>query len=225
METLQETLDWKYSTEVENSYIIAIKGHEKSEEMAKRCLESCQSVGQKASFWDAFDGTGDRIIVPAHSRNKSWLSWLKLVNYKLTRPEVCCLLSHFSLWCRCIEVDAPIVVLEHDAVMLAKYTHHNCFNSLVYLGSSEMVSSNYWNPIPPHAQLGHNYRYMLRTHAYSVDPIMAKNLVAHTISRGIYTAVDVMMKIQEFSIVCFGIFAADMAGKTTINENDSPLKV
>jgi hypothetical protein len=34
-----------------------------------------------------------------------------------------------------------------------------------------------------------------------------------------------MMKMQEFSIVSFGIFAADMAGETTIYEHDVPFKV
>lgn len=224
MEILDETLNWKYITEVENSYIIRIKDHKNSESMAARCMESCKVVGQKAVYWDAFDGTKQKIIVPEHSRNKTWLSWLKLLNYTLTKPEICCLLSHFSLWCRCVEIDMPIVALEHDAIMLQPYTHHNVFNSVVYLGSSEMVRSNYWNPIPPHAQMGHNYRYILRTHSYSIDPLAAKNLIAHTIEKGIYTAVDVMMKIQDISIVSFGIFAADNAGETTIPEHDVPFK-
>lgn len=225
MERLDETLSWSYRTEVAKTYVVTIRGHAGSEAMSARCLESCASVGQEAERFDAFDGTGEGIVVPGHSRGATWLSWLKLVNFTLTSPEVCCLLSHFALWCRCIELDAPIVCLEHDAVMLSPYTHHNVFNSVVYLGSSEMVRSGHWNPIPPHAQLGHNYRYILRTHAYSIDPLAAKNLVAHTLERGIYTAVDVMMKVQDISIVCFGVFATEMAGETTIRENDAPHKV
>jgi GR25 family glycosyltransferase involved in LPS biosynthesis len=225
MEILEPTLNWNYKTEISNSYIITIKNHKNSEIMGQRCLESCNRVGQKAVIWDAFDGTGEKIKVPEHARNTNWLKWLKLTNYSLTKPEICCWLSHFSLWCKCIEEDMPLVALEHDAIMLQPFTHHNVFNSIVYLGSSEQVKSNYWNPIPPHAQMGHNYRYILRTHAYSIDPLVAKNLVSHAIERGIYTAVDVMMKMQEFSIVSFGIFAADMAGETTIYEHDSPYKV
>ncbi len=224
MEILDETFNWKFKTEIENSYIIRIKDNNISESMAHRCINSCQAVGQKAIFWDAFDGTKGNIVVPEHSRNKEWVSWLKLLNCTLTKPEICCFLSHFSLWCKCLEIDQPIVALEHDAIMIKPYTHHNVFNSIVYLGSSEMVRSNYWNPVPPHAQMCHNYRYILRTHAYSVDPLMAKNLVAKTIEKGIYTAVDVFMRLQEFSMVCFGIFAADKAGETTIPENDVPFK-
>ena len=224
MEILNDTLNWKFNLEIENSYIITIKGHAKSEEMAQRCLNSCIMVGQKASIWDAFDGTSENIIIPEHSRNLSHIKWLKLLNFNLTRPEICCFLSHFSLWCRCIELDQPIVALEHDAVMIRPYTHHNVLNSIVYLGSSEMIKSNYWNPIPPHAQMCHNFRYILRTHAYAIDPIVAKNLVAKTIEKGIYTAVDVFMKIPEFSIVCFGIFAGDAKGETTIPENDMKYK-
>lgn len=225
MEHLDDTLNWNYATEVANTFVVTIKGHAGSESMAERCLKSCEAVGQKAERFDAFDGTGDVIVVPEHCRSATWLPWLKLVNTTLTRPEICCLLSHFALWCRCVELDAPIVCLEHDALMLAPYSHHNVFNSVVYLGSSEMVRSRYWNPIPPHAQLGRNYRYILRTHAYAIDPLAAKNLVAHVLERGIYTAVDVMMKVQEISIVCFGVFATEAAGKTTISEHDSPHKV
>lgn len=225
MKILNETLNWNFNLEIENSYIVTIKNHADSEMMAKRCIESCMQVGQKSCIWDAFDGTGDSIIVPDHAQKCNWLHWLKLVNLNLTRQEVCCFLSHFSLWCRCIELDKPIVVLEHDAIMLKNYTHHNVFNAIVYLGSSEMAQSNYWNPIPPHAQMCQNFRYILRTHSYSIDPIVAKNLVAKAIEKGIYTAVDVFMKIQDFSIVCFGIFAADAKGKTTIPEHCASSKI
>jgi len=218
LKTLDKTLNWKYITEVENSYIIRIKDHKNSEMMAQRCLDSCFRVGQKAELWDAFDGTQGEIVVPEHSRDKTWVSWLKLVNTTLSKPEICCFLSHFSLWCRCIEVDQPIVCLEHDAVMLKPYTAHGVMNSVVYLGSNEQYRAKYWNPIPPHAQLGENFRYILRTHAYAIDPLVAKNLVAKTLEKGLCTAVDVFMKIQEYSIVSFGIFAMDIPGETTIPE-------
>lgn len=218
MKTLDKTLNWNYKTEIENSYIIRIKGHKNSEMMAQRCLDSCFKVGQKAVLWDAFDGTQGDIKVPEHSQDKTWLPWLKLLNTTLSKPEICCFLSHFSLWCRCLELDAPIAIFEHDAVMLQPFTNHGVMNGIVYLGSNEQYRARYWNPIPPHAQLGENFRYILRTHAYSIDPLVAKNLVAKTIEKGICTAVDVFMKIQEYSIVSFGIFAMDVPGETTIPE-------
>ena len=218
MQILKETLNWKYDINVSKAHIITIKGHENSEKMAARCLESCEKVGQKAEIFDAFDGTGPEIIVPEHCRNKDWVSWLKLTNTTLSKPEICCYLSHFALWIKCLEENQPLIALEHDAVMLKPFQQHMAINALVYLGSNEMVRNNYWNPIPPHAQLCPDYRYILRTHAYSVDPICAKNLIADTISRGISTAVDVMMNVQKYSILCFGIYAMDLPGESTIPE-------
>lgn len=221
MDILKETLNWKYKIKTSKAYIITIKDHENSEKMAARCMVSCQKVGQPAEIFDAFDGTGrlnPDIIVPEHSRNKDWVSWLKLVNTTLTKPEICCFLSHFALWVKCVEEDQPLIALEHDAVMLQPFTEHMAINALIYLGSNEMFQKNYWNPIPPHAQLFPDYRYILRTHAYSVDPICAKNLISDAIHKGIYTAVDVMMNIQKYSILCFGIYAMDVAGESTIPE-------
>jgi len=218
MQILKETLNWKYNIKTSKAYIITIKDHENSEKMATRCLESCQKVGQPAEIFDAFDGTGPEIIVPEHSRNKDWVSWLKLVNKTLTKPEICCFLSHFALWVKCVEEDQPLIALEHDAVMLQPFKEHMAINALIYLGSNEMVRNNYWNPIPPHAQLCPDYRYILRTHSYSVDPICAKNLISDAINKGIYTAVDVMMNIQKYSILCFGIYAMDLPGESTIPE-------
>ena len=221
MQILNETLHSKWNTEVENTYIITIKGHATSESMGQRCLQSCKQVGQKAVIWDAFDGTDktiEGIKVPEHSQNATWLKWLRLINHKLTKPEICCLLSHFSLWCKCIELDRPIAILEHDAIMVQKFTNHSAINAIVYLGCIEQYSSNYWNMIPPHAQLNVDYRHLLRTHAYSIDPAMAKNLVAHMIEKGIHTSADCFIRFDKFAMLCFGIYAYDQAGETTIPE-------
>lgn len=221
MKILKDTLNWKYNIKTSKAHIITIKGHENSEKMAARCLDSCNRVGQPAEIFDAFDGTGNLdpdIVIPEHSRNKDWVKWLKLVNTTLSKQEICCFLSHFALWVKCVEEDQPLIALEHDAVMLRPFTEHMAVNALIYLGSNEMVRNNYWNPIPPHAQLCPDYRYILRTHAYSVDPICAKNLISDAIRKEIYTAVDVMMNVQKYSILCFGIYAMDVPGETTIPE-------
>lgn len=221
MQTLSETLKWNFNTTIDKAYIITIKDHELSEQMAQRCLDSCRRIGQEAEIFDAFDGTGKHhkdIIVPKHSEGKNWVNWIKITNATLSKQEICCFLSHLALWIKCVEQDKPLIALEHDAVMLAQFKEHPAINAVIYLGSNEMVRSKYWNPIPPQAQMCPDYRYILRTHAYSVDPICAKNLIAHTIEKGIHTAVDVFMNVQKYTLLCFGIFAMDLPGETTIPE-------
>jgi glycosyl transferase family 25 len=224
MDEVFEGLSYHYNLEVESAYIITLKGHAESEAMAQRCIESCIDVGQSAQIYDAFDGTSGRIIVPDHSRDKDYLKLLKMVNFTLTPPEVCCLLSHYALWCKCVEMDRPIVILEHDAVMLQKYTHHNALNNIVYLGSGEQVRNQYCGLIPIHAQISPDFRYIYKTHAYAIDPMVARNLASHLIKYGITTPVDCMIRADLFPIVQHGIFAQDLPGQTTIPELFEPNK-
>jgi glycosyl transferase family 25 len=224
MDEVFEGLSYHYDLEVESTYIITLKDHAQSEAMAQRCIESCINVGQSAQVYDAFNGTSGRIIIPDHSKDKDYLKLLKMVNFTLTPPEVCCLLSHYSLWCKCVEIDRPIVVLEHDAVMLRKYTHHNAFNNIVYLGAAQQVQDNYWNPIPIHAQLCPDYRYIYKTHAYAIDPMIARNLASHLIKYGITTPADCLLRADIFPIVQHGIYAMEVPGDTTIPELYEPNK-
>ena len=110
----KETLIHKYDIKIESAYCIVVKDHEVSEKMARRCIESCNKLQMPVKRWEAFDGTKGEIIVPEHLRDRSWLKWIKIVNEALALTEICCALSHFSLWAHCIELDRPIVVLEHQ---------------------------------------------------------------------------------------------------------------
>lgn len=221
MEKMRESLSFGYDPEVESAYVITIKGHELSERMAARCEESCRAVGMPFRRWDAFDGTRGDISVPESLRGQDWVGWIKVVNEALAKTEVCTVLSHVSLWARCIQVDRPIVVLEHDAIMLHRVTHHPAFNAISYLGSEEQVRSGYWGSIPIHGQLNRNYRFQLRTHSYSVDPFMARRLLGAIVRSGVTTSIDVMIRSDIYTILQFGIFAYDQAdGVSTAPEKD-----
>jgi hypothetical protein len=172
----------------------------------------------KCIVYDAFDGTKGEIIIPEHSKDRQYLKWIKVVNPALAVTEVSVVLSHLSLWAKCVELDQPIVILEHDAVMLQPYTHHQAFNNIVYLGSNEQVENDYWGLIPIHGQLNPNYRFMLRAHAYAVDPMIARNLLTHVLKFGIVTSIDVLLRADIFPISQHGIFAMDMPGDSTSPE-------
>ena len=221
MNKLTTSLNYNYNTEVESAYIIVVKDHPISESMFLRCEESCKKVDMSYKRWEAFDGTKGEIIVPDHLDDVHHYRWVKVVNEALAKSEVCTVLSHFSLWCHCIEIDQPIVILEHDAIMIQKFTHHPAFNAIIYLGSIEQIQNNYWGSIPIMAQLNCNYRFQLRTHAYSIDPIIAKRLVAQVISQGITTSIDVMIRTDIYTNLQFGIYAFDKAdGVSTAPEKD-----
>lgn len=206
--------DYQYKTEVKAAYIIRLLNNHISENMSARCAKTCETVGMPYEFFDAIDGTsGDITNLP----DKEILKLIKLVNKTLTTAEVACFLSHFLLWVKCVEEDQPIVILEHDAVMAQAYLNHNFFNVVAYLGSIEQA--NGWPlqfPLPPHGQLNENFRFILRAHAYAIDPMVARQLVAKTIKDGIYTSADVIFRADQFAIIQPGFFAHDLPGETTI---------
>ena len=213
--TQMDYLYWKHDMTAGDAYIIRINDHEFSEKMAKRCASSCNRVGQPYQFWDAYDGTGDTLKLPKHHNDT--MSMMKITNHYLTKGEVACALSHISLWVQCVLLDKPIVILEHDAIMLAPYKSHGVYNSICYLGGEEQAIHN-WNvtSVPPQASDGPNYRFICRAHAYAIDPAVAKNMVAYVIKMGIHTSLDMMLRADLFPIHQMGLYAYDGFVDTTI---------
>jgi hypothetical protein len=207
-------LFYSYNQEVEKAYVIRIQGHAKSEELANRCADSCKKVNQKYQFWDAYDGYQNPIKPPAYESEV--INLVKVTDHYLTRGEVACALSHISLWNQCVQIDQPIVILEHDAIMVQPYLHHAVFNSICYLGSNEQVAQG-WQvlPTPPHASEGPNYHFICRAHAYAIDPSVAKNLLAHVVKYGINAPLDILIRADIFPVHQMGVFAYDVRDQET----------
>jgi hypothetical protein len=212
-----------YDLGIENTYIITVKNHKTSEELSKRCQLSCLNVSMPYQVWDAFDGTGDSIIVPEHSKNETIVNSIKITDHYMTRGEVACALSHISLWVRCAVIDKPIVILEHDAVMVKKFDTFDAFNSIIYLGGVEWAKQNWpvCPGIPPHASEGPNYHFICRAHAYAIDPAMARNLLSHVLKMGICAPLDIIMRTDLFNVTHYGLFAYDDSPN---RNNDTTIK-
>ena len=215
---------------IEGTYIISIQGNKVSEQLTQQCLASCEKVGQQhVNVFPAFDATGSKVKVQQHDlglpvgelgsikvpeflQGQAFLNFLRLKRCDLLMTQIACFLSHYSLWCMCLDKDRPIVILEHDAVMVKPFVRHNYLNNIVYLGGSEQIGGSLHaeDTIPPHAsdQQGLD-RFICRAHAYSIDPIMAKNLVSYAIHHGIITTADAMMRYDMFGIVQNGVYAYD----------------
>ena len=220
----------QHEMNIEGTYIISIQGNKVSEQLTQQCLASCEKVGQpNVNVFPAFDATGSKIKVQQHDlglpvgelgsikvpeflQGQAFLNFLRLKRCDLLMTQIACFLSHYSLWCMCLDKDRPIVILEHDAVMVKPFLRHNYLNNIVYLGGSEQIHGSLrdTDTIPPHAsdQQGLD-RFICRAHAYSIDPIIAKNLVSYAIHHGIITTADAMMRYDMFGIVQNGVYAYD----------------
>ena len=220
----------QHEMSIEGTYIVSIQGNKVSEQLTPQCIASCEKVGQpNVNVFPAFDATGSKVKVQQHDlglpvgelgsikvpeflQGQAFLNFLRLKRCDLLMTQIACFLSHYSLWCMCLDKDRPIVILEHDAVMVKPFLRHNYLNNIVYLGGSEQIGGSLHSEdtIPPHAsdQQGLD-RFICRAHAYSIDPIMAKNLVSYAIHHGIITTADAMMRYDMFGIVQNGVYAYD----------------
>jgi GR25 family glycosyltransferase involved in LPS biosynthesis len=114
------------------AYVITIPGHEYSESVADRCIESGAKFGVAVETFSAV--TKDTVQQVMNQENLQW-SWANMNTEKTLCPytrleqfpyrtksleaKMACSMSHYMLWKRCVELDEPVLILEHDAVFVA----------------------------------------------------------------------------------------------------------
>lgn len=197
-----------------NAYVITLENNNISLELSKRCVTSLEKINMPYRIWFAADGTSDeQIILPKHLKQEKHLSWIKQSNNKLSKSEVALFLTHFSLWAHCCTINEPIVVLEHDAVMVKPYVYHKYPNSIYYLGHSVQRDNE--------VHLGWNYDdnsyfYIAFTHAYAIDPAAARNLLSYALKVGVIDPVDNFMRMDIFTVVQDDFYAYAEPGEGTV---------
>ena len=221
---LHSTLYYNFDQQIESAYIIRLSNNESSQTLSKRCADSCDSVGMQWKFHEAVDGTTGKLVVPEQYANQNWIKWLKYTGKNMTTSETGCASSHISLWAHCIEIDKPIVILEHDALMVQPYKWHHVRNSVCYLGNTEQSTQMTVNDrvigTPPMPGETHNGRHMGGCHAYAIDPMVANRLMMQVLDHGIDEPVDLMMKNSKTCIMQIGFYAYQMQGQTTLSRRD-----
>jgi hypothetical protein len=224
-------LGYSKNRDVLKAFIIHLPNNSISQKYTQQCIESCEKVGMPYELYEAFDGTGEKILTPEHLKSEKWLKTLKVMNHHLSAGEVACFLSHVSLWMKCIQEDRPIVILEHDAIMIQPFLHFMAYNNIVYLGSKEQYMDG-WKvlPIPMQSTLNINYLFIGRAHAYAIDPQIAKNMISRVFSEGISESLDIWLRADTFGMVQLGLFAYDQVNEfgdkdTTILERKGDIPI
>jgi hypothetical protein len=209
-----------YETLIESTYIITLPKNPISVQLTDRCITSLNQIQQPYTLWEGFDGTQATLEIPDHLKNKAHILFPKLVFTELSNRQIGCFMSHYSLWCHCLEIDKPITILEHDAVMIKPYVKHALYNSIIYLGSWEQYNGTPIYATPPHASdyNGH-LRSLCRSHAYSIDPAVARHLVSYVIRNGLINSLDMMIRADLFPIAMFDLYAFDAPAPSTIARN------
>ncbi len=202
------------------AWVIAIRGLPFSEQLAARCIRSAAEFGQLVRCFPAVD----RYAAPAAMTlaelqlNRRIYASISDVpvgdrdtiprgNWWLTTPELGCFMSHFNLWKRCVDLNEPILVLEHDAVVLAPV------------------------PVLPEGtvalELCRMDQAIANTAAYIISPAAAKLALAEAFRHGIQPVDELLwrtaLKRQPTGSVAFAVVRHESGGISTIqfSRNDT----
>lgn len=104
------------------AYMIVVKSSDASTYYANYCIPSWESVGTSVCIFPAV--TPDNLSMCSDLRFARYSSMVKYVkkNIKaeITPTEKSCWCSHFVLWKRCVEMNEPILIIEHDSLLIDK---------------------------------------------------------------------------------------------------------
>lgn len=116
------------------AYVITIAGHEYSESSARRCINSAQEYGVVVEIFPAVTpDTVERLMLQEklvwgwadNNTRKAVCPISSLEQFPYTSKnllvKMSCSMSHYLLWKRCIELNEPILILEHDAVFVNSF--------------------------------------------------------------------------------------------------------
>ena len=218
---------------VNHTFVIALENNPTSLTHLERCVASLDRVGMNHTVFWGYDGSDrENIKTPKHLEGADYMRWIRSVDHGVGVSELACALSHMAVWAKCITLNEPIVILEHDAVMLAPYKNFTYRNCLEYLGnivelknikdqlkldnveeiSKELHSKNMGvRPVmqaPIIDVINYNYVYPMGLHAYAIDPDIARRLFAWVMTEGIVNPVDTILQIGQFEVIQRGVYAS-----------------
>ena len=178
-------------------YVITIDTNPRSISASKRCIDSGNKVGLYIQLFNAF--------TPTHDPLKTLES--KDINTKVfydasagSYPESAagCFLSHFALWEKCIETNKPIIIFEHDAIIINEIPLNildgTGFDQVVNLGKP--AHGEFKIPEGVGVDLFVASQGFKGTHAYAIKPSGALKLTEQ--AKVDASAVDVFINTKTF---------------------------
>lgn len=156
-------------------------------------------------------GLRDIEVFPAVTPKTGWKHILPYENKfnECMKPDSvgACFASHYLLWKKCIELDEPILILEHDAIVIDKLPQHAIenFDKCLNLGRPSYIRPAHMTYDEPKTGLQPlSQKHMMGHHAYAIRPEAAKIFVEDCKHRPL-TPNDVWMDkdtypwLQEYS--------------------------
>jgi GR25 family glycosyltransferase involved in LPS biosynthesis len=146
-------------------FVIALKEHKQSQRLLTDCINSATLHNWNIEiFW----GTDGSTV-----SEESWSSeGIKMTTHgpMKDRPGVQgCFFSHWNLWNKCVELNEPIIILEHDAIITKPWPGIESFEYVTKLHTRYEDVNNHLTG-----------KWGKSNHAYLISPINAKRIIDHT---------------------------------------------
>lgn len=177
------------------AFVITLVDNPSSVDLSSNCIESLKKYGYEANVFEAHCGTesidylaSNQVFpisnpsVPYYELYSKWTSVLGTIG---------CFASHFNLWVKCVELNEPIIIMEHDSIMLREWTdpawedvlHLDWEGTLRRRGMRN--SFDYYEPIIKNSVFRMGFRpgeaigvvSMNCTYAYAIKPKAAIGLI------------------------------------------------
>ena len=193
------------------AFIITLKDHEWSEKLSNESIEQANKFNIVVEKFDAIVGK----TYPEHIKENNLFLHPKR-DKTLTEGTFGCFFSHFYLWKKCIELDEPIIILEHDGYFIKLLPDNilDKFNDLMKLDCfnpydlkyNKWINNTMNDPITYKNDISKIYAkrvfgwYTWGAYAYIIKPTGANKLVNFCKQHG-FSAPDNMLADKVLEIV------------------------
>lgn len=178
-------------------FVITIMDNEKSVEAADRCIKSAAKFGELVEKFPAYTPKDDPFNILKNERKVP----TQALNEKYSRNENCAaaFLSHFTLWQKCLELNEPIMIFEHDAVQTAPIPEsiRNGWGFKQFMSMGKPSYGRFRVPQVLGAGPLYSKRYFPGAHAYAIKPAGARQAVQSAQLQGA-APTDVFLNLDRF---------------------------
>jgi len=178
------------------SFVIRKPNDDLSERLADECIESAKQFGIHPEKVSGVYSDHDFLLA-----KKGVSPFFKMKESKKNNPGIKgCFLSHFLLWEKCIELNEPIIIFEHDGLMIRPLPDNieNMFTHILLLDyasrlenyegivktDSELKITNFDRILGPMKYKSINKTHFRGSHAHMVKPLGAKTLIESSKKNG-----------------------------------------
>lgn len=162
-----------------NGFIIVIEDLPDSVSSAERCFNSNKTKHLSLNYFKAITPKDNPLSILKEEKIKTdrFSS-----SFSQLEPSYSCFLSHYYLWKKCVEINEPIVILEHDAFFVhslnfTRIDNNDCVN----LGRPSY--GDFFEQRPGIHPL-FSKEHFPGTHGYLIGPDAANNFIEYAQKRG-----------------------------------------